>query len=92
MSRLRLDAASSLLAAGLLAGVAAAGASAEETAQASSTSAPEMRTIVAGKEFDRSGQWRYWFLEGYRRAWAAPAGMRRLLVSPRAYRVAYQVS
>ena len=75
MSRRRLDAARSLLAAGLLAGVAAAGAPAEETAQASSTAEGETRKIVAGKEFDRSGKWRYWFGEGYRKAWTTPADL-----------------
>jgi len=94
MRRRRLGWTSCLLAAGLLAGAAPAVASSDEATQdvTPSTGRPETRTIVAGQEFDRSGKWRYWFLEGYRKAWAAPAGMRRLLVSPRAYRVAYQVS
>ena len=32
----------------------------------------ETRTVVAGKEFDRGGKWRYWFGEGYRKAWTTP--------------------
>ena len=30
------------------------------------------QTVVAGEEFDRSGQWRYWFGNGYRKAWTTP--------------------
>ena len=33
---------------------------------------PATQTVVAGKEFDRSGHWRFWFGEGYRKAWATP--------------------
>ena len=33
---------------------------------------PETRTVVAGKEFDRGGNWRFWFGEGYRKAWTTP--------------------
>jgi len=33
---------------------------------------PETRTVVAGKEFDRNGKWRFWFGEGYRMAWTTP--------------------
>jgi hypothetical protein len=33
---------------------------------------PETRTVVAGKEFDRGGKWRFWFGEGYRKAWTTP--------------------
>ena len=32
----------------------------------------ETRTIVAGKEFDRGGTWRFWFGDGYRKAWTTP--------------------
>ena len=32
----------------------------------------QTQTIVAGKEFDRSGKWRFWFGEGYRKAWTTP--------------------
>jgi hypothetical protein len=32
----------------------------------------ETRTVVAGKEFDRGGKWRYWFGQGYRKAWTTP--------------------
>jgi len=28
----------------------------------------QTRTVVAGKEFDRGGTWRFWFGEGYRKA------------------------
>lgn len=57
MCRHRLDPVG-LLAALLLAGAAPA--------------TPETRTVVAGKEFDRSGTWRFWFGEGFREAWATP--------------------
>jgi len=33
---------------------------------------PATRTVVAGKQFDRGGSWRFWFGEGYRKAWATP--------------------
>ena len=58
------------LAGALLPGLAA---SEETTVQpASAAAAPETRSVVAGKEFDRGGGWRFWFGEGYRRAWATP--------------------
>jgi hypothetical protein len=37
-----------------------------------STAAPATQTIVAGKEFDRSGKWTFWFGDGYRKAWTTP--------------------
>ena len=41
--------------------------------EGSASSVPvETRTLVAGKEFDRGGKWRYWFGEGYRKAWTTP--------------------
>ena len=36
---------------------------------------PETRTVVAGKEFDRGGKWRFWFGDGYRKAWTTPVGI-----------------
>jgi hypothetical protein len=45
-------------------------ANAQEAAKAAT--APSTREVVAGKEFDRSGSWRFWFGEGYRKAWATP--------------------
>jgi hypothetical protein len=47
-------------------------AATEEASQASASSSSETRTVVAGKEFDRGGGWRFWFGEGYRKAWATP--------------------
>jgi hypothetical protein len=47
-------------------------ASTEEAGRASADAGPEIRTVVAGKEFDRGGKWRFWFGEGYRKAWATP--------------------
>jgi len=73
MSRRRVFAASCLVAVGLSALAAPVVASAKETAQAPGTATPEMRKVVAGKEFDRGGSWRYWFGEGYRKAWTTPA-------------------
>jgi len=72
MSRRRFDAVRLFLLAGVLAGATPAAATAGEAAQASTASRPETQTVVAGKEFDRSGLWRYWFGEGYREAWATP--------------------
>ncbi len=74
MCRRRLGWTSCLLAAGLLARTAPAVASSDEATQdvTPSTGRPETRTIVAGQEFDRSGSWRYWFGEGYRKAWTTP--------------------
>jgi hypothetical protein len=75
MGRRRLGCAGCLLAAGVLAGAAVA--SCDETPQpvAASPAGPETRTIVAGPEFDRSGKWRYWFGDGYRKAWTTPAAL-----------------
>ena len=36
---------------------------------------PETRTVVAGKEFDRGGNWRFWFGDGYRKAWTTPVAL-----------------
>jgi hypothetical protein len=33
---------------------------------------PETRTVVAGKEFDRGGNRRFWVGNGYRKAWTTP--------------------
>ena len=33
------------------------------------------QTIVAGKEFDRGGNWRFWFGNGYRKAWTTPVAL-----------------
>ena len=73
MSRRRLGCPRYLLAAGLFCGSAAV-ASPEETLQqvAPSTAKPATQTIVAGKEFDRGGKWRYWFGDGFRKAWTTP--------------------
>jgi hypothetical protein len=35
----------------------------------------QTRTVVAGKEFDRGGTWRFWFGEGYRKAWTTPVAL-----------------
>ena len=52
---------------------AAARAGDQAAAQASANAAtPEVRQVVAGKEFDRSGPWRFWFGEGFRKAWTTP--------------------
>jgi hypothetical protein len=71
-----------LLAAGLLVASGPAVALADEVAPnaastvgtpaASPAAKPEVRTVVAGKEFDRSGKWRFWFGGGFRKAWATP--------------------
>jgi hypothetical protein len=61
-----------LLAAGLLGGAALAPAGEAAPGESAGTAKSETRTIVAGKEFDRSGKWRYWFGEGYRKAWTTP--------------------
>jgi hypothetical protein len=58
------------LASALLPGLAAAS---ETISQApAAAAAPETRTVVAGKEFDRGGKWRFWFGQGYRKAWTTP--------------------
>jgi hypothetical protein len=41
----------------------------------SAAAAPETRSVVAGKEFDRGGGWRFWFGEGYRKAWTTPVAL-----------------
>jgi hypothetical protein len=38
-----------------------------------STAAAETRRVVAGELFDRGGTWRFWFGDGYRKAWTTPA-------------------
>jgi hypothetical protein len=60
-----------VLAAGLLCGACLA-ATAQEAGQAAEAPKPRVQTIVAGKQFDRGGTWRYWFGEGYRKAWTTP--------------------
>ena len=55
----------------VLAGSCAASASSGETPQQPATGTAT-RTVVAGKEFDRGGSWRYWFGDGYRKAWTTP--------------------
>ena len=54
--------------------LAAAIASPDEPAPRATSSATESqtRTVVAGKEFGRGGKWRYWFGDGYRKAWTTP--------------------
>jgi hypothetical protein len=42
-------------------------------AAAASPEPAQTRKVVAGPEFDRGGLWRFWFGEGYRRAWTTPA-------------------
>ena len=44
----------------------------DEAPQTPSAAGPDPLTIVAGKEFDRGGKWRYWFGDGYRKAWTTP--------------------
>ena len=60
--------------AGVMALAATLVSPAEALAQEGSSSSVrrETRTIVAGKEFDRGGKWRYWFGDGYRKAWTTP--------------------
>ena len=58
-----------VLAAGLFVASGPAVALADEAAP------PETRTVVAGKEFDRGGKWRFWFGEGYRKAWTTPVSL-----------------
>jgi hypothetical protein len=74
MNRSRLARTARLAAAGLLAVAVPAVRSSYGSSQQPSPAAsgPEKRTVVAGKEFDRSGHWRFWFGEGYRKAWATP--------------------
>ncbi len=57
--------------------LAAAIASPDEPAPRATSSATESqtRTVVAGKEFDRGGKWRYWFGSGYRKAWTTPVAL-----------------
>ncbi len=33
---------------------------------------PKMEKVVAGKDFDRGGAWRFWFGDGFRQAWTTP--------------------
>jgi hypothetical protein len=68
----RFGAARRPLALALCALAVASFASTEEAGRASANASPETRTVVAGKEFDRGGKWRFWFGEGYRKAWATP--------------------
>ena len=63
-----------MLAAWLFTGAAPAAVSSDEATQDVDPAHGQAgtRTIVAGKEFDRSGAWRYWFGDGYRKAWTTP--------------------
>ena len=38
----------------------------------STNTAAETRKVVAGEMFNRGGSWRFWFGEGYRKAWTTP--------------------
>jgi hypothetical protein len=38
----------------------------------STAAAAENRKVVAGEMFNRGGSWRFWFGEGYRKAWTTP--------------------
>ncbi len=71
MGRRRSSWISCFLAAGLVVAAAASSGEAPQDA-ALGTAKSETRTVVAGKEFDRSGSWRFWFGEGYRKAWTTP--------------------
>ena len=75
MSRHRFNAATGLVVVGLFSLAAPGVAWTEDAAPASSTVSPDTRTVVAGKEFDRGGKWRFWFGDGYRKAWTAPAAI-----------------
>jgi hypothetical protein len=74
MNRHSFVGAGCLLAAGLLLTASPAVAALEEATPApvSAEARPETRTVVAGKEFDRGGGWRFWFGEGFRKAWTTP--------------------
>ena len=41
----------------------------------SSANAEETRKVVAGEVFNRGGSWRFWFGEGYRKAWTTPTDL-----------------
>jgi hypothetical protein len=75
MSRRRSRRPRYLLAGALLCLAAPEAALAEDSAQAPGPSPeqPQTRKIVAGPEFDRGGLWRFWFGEGFRKAWTTPA-------------------
>jgi hypothetical protein len=73
MSRRHMGWSACLLAVWMLAGAAPASASSDAPKQpAPGTAGPSTQTIVAGKEFERGGTWRYWFGDGYRKAWTTP--------------------
>jgi len=38
----------------------------------STVAAAETRQVVAGEVFDRGGRWRFWFGDGFRKAWTTP--------------------
>jgi hypothetical protein len=61
-----------LLAAVQLARAASAVASQAPVPDSGGAAKGETRRVVAGKEFDRGGAWRFWFGEGFRKAWATP--------------------
>ena len=56
----------------LAAGTATASAEQEPQATSASGAKPAVQRVVAGKEYDRSGKWRFWFGNGYRKAWTTP--------------------
>ncbi len=60
-----------LVAAGLCSGPAVASGQTPQQ-PAPGAAGPATQTVVAGKEFDRGGSWRYWFGDGYRKAWTTP--------------------
>ena len=74
MNRRRWGLAGRVVAVQLLAGVVPALDASAQAAPAAvqETAGTETRTIVAGQEFDRSGKWRAWFGQGFRRAWTTP--------------------
>ena len=77
MSRRRFSCASCFLTVGLSVLAAPPLAASDEAVEqaATSTANAETRKVVAAKEFDRSGHWRFWFGEGYRKAWTTPVDL-----------------
>jgi hypothetical protein len=61
-----------LSAATLFAVAAPATASADAAAQDAAAAQPQTQKVVAGPVFDRGGTWRFWFGEGFRKAWTTP--------------------
>ena len=56
----------------MVAGLAPAVASSDAAEPASSAAPAQVRTMVAAREFDRGGAWRFWFGNGFRKAWTTP--------------------